>query len=114
MNEGYKILISSERVRIISRESGNVVVKEIPLDKIGQCVYKPRQTETGAEHQLCIEIYNEVPPEGVRHQPDHTPRLACRSQKVSLKISQDIQYAIDLRRDGGYLVRENKDTSIVR
>ena len=112
VNTQLKILVSSERVRLIERDSGNKVVKEILLGSIGQCVYLPRNNGGTTEHHLAIQIYDTLPPPGVVHMsPDSSPRLNCNSQKTSLKISQDIQYAIDLRREASFLVSSEKSFS---
>ena len=110
VNTQLKVLVSSERVRLIERESGNKVVKEISLDTIGQCAYLPRNSGGSTEHHLAIQIYDTLPPPGVVNlPPDSCPRLNCNSQKTSLKISQDIQYAIDLRRETAFLVNSGKN-----
>ena len=110
VNTQLKILVSSERVRPIERESGNKVVKEISLDTIGECVFLPRNSGGETEHHLAIQIYDTLPPPGVVNRaPDSCPRLNCNSQKTSLKISQDIQYAIDLKRETAFLVNRGKN-----
>ena len=112
VNTRLKILVSSERVRLIERESGNKVVKEIMLDSIGQCLYVPRNNGGTTEHNLAIQIYDTLPPPGVFNMaPDSCPKLNCNSQKTSLKISQDIQYAIDLKREAAFLVSGGKTFS---
>ena len=132
INDTLKILISSDRVRLIEKGSGNKVLKEIMLDNVGKCECVYKNSESSIEHILVIEVHDTLPRDGamvrrdsvtatrdsvtatrdvvkaprdsVRMMPYSSPRLTCNSAKTALKISQDIQYAIGLRRKAAFFV----------
>lgn len=111
INTQWKILISTQSIRIIKRGTRDEVAKLIELPNIGQCVYFAKEVEERVlEHYLAIDIFIEPPPPGQKHlyKPDSSPRLRCTSAKVSLKVSQDIQYAIDQHYENLFIVRDGK------
>ena len=104
VNDTLKILISSDRVRLIEKASGNHVLKEIMLDNIGKCECVSKSSGKNTEHILIIEVHDNTPPDAAKLRPYSSPRLTCNTAKTALKISQDIQYAIGLRRKAAFFV----------
>ena len=108
VNEQIKLLISSERVLIIQRNSGNHVRDNLSLAKVGQCTCTARDNK----HAIILELHETPPPPGVQQKPDRHITLHCNSSKTSLKIRQEIQYAIDLRTETLFTVNFEQKQNI--
>ena len=110
LNKSLKILISNTTIRVIERNTNLKIYKTIDLINVGECEYSSKVKESGRIHLLSISIYDNPPPIGHRSsfKPSSRPTFMCQTEKISLKVRQDIQYAIDLRNEAAFRVMNKR------
>ena len=110
VNKQERIIISSERIRLVQRGGGNKVLAEIAVNTVKQCrhnrstVFAEEGLRSIEKHYLTIEEKEDPGIMSLTQRLNFSSRLECSDEKTALKIIQEIHYAIDMRQEAEFCV----------
>ena len=110
VNKQQRIIISSDRVRLVERGGSGRVIAEIAVSSVRQCRHKRSVVfaeEVGVreeKHYLTIEEKEDQSILSIPQRLNLVSRMECSDEKTAMKISQEIHYAVDMSREAEFCV----------